>query len=74
MPVVRIERGRVLLETHPAVKDELREPIACFAPERRGSIESPANFRRIDAEEPDAAVERHVDRVAVDYRADEERV
>ena len=61
----------VTFEAHPAVQHERGEPVARFLSKRRAGVEPVRDFRRIDAQEADAAVPGHVDRVAVDDRAHE---
>jgi hypothetical protein len=74
MPIVGVERGAVLLEANPAVKDERDEALARFDPERRGRVEAASDLRRVDAEQAHAADGRDVDGVAVDDGADKQRV
>ena len=69
--VVDVDGGAFLFEPHPAMEHQLRQPLARFAAERRGRVEAAADLRRVDAEQPHAAERRHVDRVAVDDRADQ---
>jgi len=56
----------VALEADPAVQHERRQPIARCIREGRRRVEDAADFRRVDAKQPHAAVHADVDRVAVD--------
>jgi len=73
-PAIAIEGLAVLLEPHPAMEDQLFQTIARFLRERRRGIEASTEFRRIDAEQPDAAELRDGDRVAVGDRGHHHRL
>ena len=67
-PLVDVDAiaGTVALEPHPAVQDHAGELVARGICKGRRRVEALADFRRIDAEQADAAHRRDVDRVAVD--------
>jgi len=62
-----------VLEAHPALRDESREPLLRLDGKRRRRLQSAADFRRVDAEQPNAADASGVDRVAVDNVAHQDR-
>jgi hypothetical protein len=56
------------------VKDERREALARFASKRRRGVEPAAKLRRIDSEQPHATDGRDVDRIAIDYSPNQQRL
>jgi hypothetical protein len=66
MTLIRIDLGAVCLETHPSPQHEIRQPISRGAGKRRRRIESTANFRSVDAQQPDTPHSDDVDGVSVD--------
>src|SRR5207253_7516667 len=65
VPVVRVERLRILLEVHPPMQDEPRQPIARLPAERCRRVEPTADLGRVDAEQPNVPVDSDIDRIAV---------
>jgi hypothetical protein len=66
MTFIRIDLVAVRFEPHPPVQHEICQPVARGAGKWRGGIESAADLRRVDAQQPDATERDDVDGVAVD--------
>jgi hypothetical protein len=74
MTVIRIDLVAVHFEPHPPVQHELRQPGARGAGKWRGGIESAADLRSVDAQQPDATEGDDVDGVAVDDGTHQHRI
>jgi hypothetical protein len=62
-----------IFEAHPTARHEAGEPLLGFTCKRRRRIQPPPNFRRIDAQQANPANADHVDRVAVENLAHQDR-
>jgi len=66
MTFIRVDLVAVCLETHPPVQHEIRQPVACGAGKWRGGVESTADLRSVDAQQPDTPHGDDIDGVSVD--------
>jgi hypothetical protein len=69
---VGVERGTLSLEMHPAAENQLGEPIARLARKRCRGVESAADLRGVDPQQPYPAQARDRYGVPVENRGHEE--
>ena len=70
-PAVGVMQLAIAAQAHPAMQDERLESLTRLDGKRRGLLERAAEFRRIDAEQPDAPDTGRVDGVTVDDASNE---
>lgn len=67
--MIAVSGPAFVLEADPALRDEPRQPLLGLVGDWGRSVESAADFRRVDAEQPNASNAGDIDGVTVDDEA-----
>lgn len=74
VPVVRVERWTILLQSNPSMQEQGGETVASLAPKRCTGLEPAAEFWRVDAEQAHPPNGSNVNGVAIDDESDQHRI